>query len=140
MIAVVLGVLGALAVGVGAGIAGYRTWAAGRVDTAEARAAKLLAEAQREAEMTTRQSLKEVKDVISGMRREAEEDLRQRRQEVKRLEDRLLKRPSRPPMEPGTQELLTAHFAPDVERLGAVLGRVPWTRYGAEPARTPESG
>src|SRR5437016_6132317 len=92
MIAVVLGVLGALAVGVGAGIAGYRTWAAGRVDTAEARAAKLLAEAQREAEMTTRQSLKEVKDVISGMRREAEEDLRQRRQEVKRLEDRLIRR------------------------------------------------
>ena len=92
MIAVALGVLAALAVGVGAGIAGYRTWAGGQVNTAEARAAKLLAEAQREAESTTRQTLKEVKEEISGMRREAEEDLRQRRQEIKRLEDRLLRR------------------------------------------------
>jgi hypothetical protein len=32
-------------------------------------------------------------------------------------------------MEPETQELLTERFAPDVERLAAVLGRVPWTRY-----------
>jgi hypothetical protein len=57
-----------------------------------------------------------------------------------RLEDRLLKRPSRPPMEPETKELLTAEFAPDVERLRAILGRVPWARYAGEPAGARESG
>src|SRR5439155_15305222 len=39
-----------------------------------------------------RQALVEVKEEISAMRREAEEDLRHRRDEVKRVEDRLLKR------------------------------------------------
>ena len=46
-----------------------------------------------------------------------------------RLEDRLLKRPSRPPLEPETRELLTARLAPDVERLRTILGRIPWGRY-----------
>jgi hypothetical protein len=46
-----------------------------------------------------------------------------------RMVNLLLKQPPKPEMEPEAQELLAAHFAPDVERLRGVLGRVPWTRY-----------
>src|SRR5438067_4892593 len=77
---------GALALGI------YRMVVARRVDTAEARATRLVAEAEKEAETRVRQALVEVKEEISAMRREAEEDLRNRRGEVKRVEERLLKR------------------------------------------------
>jgi ribonucrease Y len=80
----------------GAGLAGgflvRKTLVARRMDTAEARAAKLVADAEVEAETKVRQSLMEVKEEISAMRREAEEDIRLRRQEAKRFEDRLSKR------------------------------------------------
>jgi ribonuclease Y len=84
----------ALAIGAGAAFAGYRIWLTQRVDSAEARAAKLLTDAQRDAETTTRQSLVEVKEEISAMRREAEEGLRVRRAEIKGIEERLTKRES----------------------------------------------
>src|SRR2546422_8042782 len=80
----------------GAGLAGgflvRKTLVARRMDTAEARAAKLVADAEVEAETKVRQSLMEVKEEISAMRREAEEDIRLRRQEAKRFEDRLTRR------------------------------------------------
>ena len=87
-VGVLVGVVagGALALGI------YRMVVARRVDTAEARATRLVAEAEKEAETRVRQALVEVKEEISAMRREAEEDLRNRRGEVKRVEDRLLKR------------------------------------------------
>jgi sulfotransferase family protein len=45
----------------------------------------------------------------------------------------LLKRSHKPPMEPEVEALLTAYFAPDVERLRAVLGRdLPWARFVRE--------
>jgi ribonucrease Y len=83
-----------LALMVGAGVAwgAYQVVTKRRVDTAEARAAKLVADAEREAETRVRQALVEVKQEISAMRKEAEEDVRLRREEVKRTEDRLSKR------------------------------------------------
>jgi ribonucrease Y len=89
---IVVGVVVGLLLGAAAALGVYRLVMARRVDTAEARASRVVAEAEKEAETRVRQALVEVKEEISGMRREAEEDLRQRRDEVKRVEDRLLKR------------------------------------------------
>ncbi|HXF37891.1 MAG TPA: Rnase Y domain-containing protein, partial [Actinomycetota bacterium] len=63
-----------------------------RVQSAEARAQKLLLDAEREAESVVRQSLREVKEEIAAMRREAEADIRGRREELKRGEERLAQR------------------------------------------------
>jgi ribonuclease Y len=84
----------ALAVGLGAAVAlGVRKVVmAGRMQTAEARAARVLADAEREAETRVRQALIEVKEEISAMRRDAEENVSLRREEVKRTEDRLSSR------------------------------------------------
>jgi ribonuclease Y len=57
--------------------------------SAESRAQKVILEAEREAEKLTREALGEVKDEISGMRREAEQEVRSRREEMKRSEQRL---------------------------------------------------
>jgi len=89
---VVVAALGALAVGVGVGLAARNAIVSRRMITAEARAAKLVADAEREAEIKVRQALLEVKEEISGMRRDADEDIRSRREEVKRAEDRLARK------------------------------------------------
>jgi ribonucrease Y len=81
-----------LVVGVGAGLVARRVFATSRIETAESRAAKLVADAERQAETVVRQALVEVKEEISAMRREAEEDVRLRREEVRRNEERLSKR------------------------------------------------
>jgi ribonuclease Y len=57
--------------------------------SAESRAQKVVLEAERQAEKLTREALGEVKDEISGMRREAEQEVRSRREEMKRSEQRL---------------------------------------------------
>ena len=88
----VLEVLLALAVGITGGFVARKIIVSRRLDTAESRAAKLVAEAEAEAETKVRQALSEVKEEISAMRRQAEEDVGLRRQEVKRLEERLTKR------------------------------------------------
>ena len=88
----VLEVLLALAVGITGGFVARKIIVSRRLDTAESRAVKLVAEAEAEADTKVRRALIEVKEEISGMRREAEEDLGLRRQEVKRLEERLTKR------------------------------------------------
>jgi len=82
----------ALAAGAALGYGVYQMVTKGRVDTASARAAKLVTEAEREAETLVRQALVEVKEEISGMRKEAEQDVKLRREEIKRTEDRLSKR------------------------------------------------
>jgi len=82
----------ALAAGAALGYGVYQIVTKSRVDTASARAAKLVTEAEREAETLVRQALVEVKEEISGMRKEAEEDVKLRREEIKRTEDRLSKR------------------------------------------------
>ena len=63
-----------------------------RLQDAEARAAKLVADAELEAETRVQQALVEVKQEISGMRRDAEEDVRLRREEIKKQEERIGRR------------------------------------------------
>jgi ribonuclease Y len=91
MVTVLAAVL-ALAVGLAGGFVARKALVSRRMTTAEARAAKLMADAEMEAETKVRTSLDEVRQEISAMRREAEQDIRLRRQEIKRLEDRLTKR------------------------------------------------
>jgi ribonuclease Y len=83
-----------VAVAVGAAIALVlrKRLVSNRVQDAETRAAKLVADAEREAESKVRQALLEVKEEISAMRREAEEDVRLRREEIQKQEDRLTRR------------------------------------------------
>jgi ribonuclease Y len=82
----------AVALGAAAALAARKYLVSGRVQDAEARAAKLMADAELEAESKVRQALLEVKQEMSGMRREAEEDVRLRREEIKKLEERLTRR------------------------------------------------
>jgi ribonuclease Y len=91
-IAAVIGAVVALGLGVAVGLAARNAIVSRRILTAEARAAKLVADAEREAEVRVRQALVEVKEEISGMRRGAEEDVRSRRDEIQRIEERLNKR------------------------------------------------
>jgi ribonuclease Y len=91
-IAAVIGAVVALGLGVAVGLAARNAIVSRRILTAEARAAKLVADAEREAEVRVRQALVEVKEEISGMRRGAEEDVRSRRDEIQRVEERLNKR------------------------------------------------
>ena len=91
MLAAVVGVVG-LALGVGIGFVVRKTIAQSQAQSAEGRAQKVVLEAEREAEKLARGALVEVKDEISAMRREAEEDVRARREEVKRQEQRLTQR------------------------------------------------
>src|SRR5262245_36702038 len=88
MMSVIIAIL-ALVVGVAVGYLIRKVVMTGRLHTAEARAQKLVADAELEAETKVRQALKEVKEEIAGMRREAEEDVRLRRDEVKQTEARL---------------------------------------------------
>jgi ribonuclease Y len=92
MVVAIVAAVAALAVGLVAGLFARRMFVAGRVSSAEVRAAKLVSDAELEAEGKVRQALVEVRDEISGMRREAEDDLRVRRDELRRNEERLVKR------------------------------------------------
>lgn len=88
---IALGVLGILAgAAIGIGIQRYRSMR--DVESAEAKARRLVTEAETEAQETIQKSLKEVKDEIAAMRREAEEDIRTRREESRRREETLSKR------------------------------------------------
>ena len=92
MIEVVVVAVAALAVGIAVGAVARKLVATNRMQGAESRAAKLVADAELEAETRVRQALVEVKEEISAMRREAEEDLRGRRSELTRDEERLARR------------------------------------------------
>jgi ribonucrease Y len=78
----------ALAVGVGAGFLLRKTIAQSQAQSAEAKAQKVVLEAEREAERLAREALVDAKEEVAALRREAEEDLRPRREEVKRQEQR----------------------------------------------------
>ncbi|MDP9297767.1 MAG: ribonuclease Y [Actinomycetota bacterium] len=79
----------ALAVGVGVGFVVRKTMSASNAQSVEARAHKMLLEAEREADATTKRALQETKDEIVAMRREVEEDARTRREELARHERRM---------------------------------------------------
>jgi ribonucrease Y len=85
---VLIGVV-ALAVGVGVGFVVRKMMAVSNAQSVEARAQKLLLEAEREADSTAKRTLQEAKDEIVAMRREVEEDVRARREELARLERRM---------------------------------------------------
>lgn len=84
-------ILGLLA-GIGVGFAVRRAMAEREVNSAEARAKSLLADAQREAEAAKREALVEAKDEIFRMRTEAEADLKRRASEIDKKEDRIAQR------------------------------------------------
>ena len=88
MDAVVVGVV-ALGVGFGVGFLVRKVLAQTQAESAEARAQKVILEAEREAERLTREALVEAKDEIGALRKDTEEEFRARREEVKRLEERL---------------------------------------------------
>jgi ribonucrease Y len=88
MDAVVVGVV-ALAVGFGVGFLVRKVLGQTQAESAEARAPKVILEAEREAERLTREALVEAKDEIGAIRRDTEEEFRTRREEVKRQEERL---------------------------------------------------
>jgi ribonucrease Y len=81
-----------LVLGVAGGLIVRHVLMSQRMDTAEARATKIVADAEREAEITVRRALGEVTEELAAMRREAEEDVRLRREQVKLTEDRLARR------------------------------------------------
>ncbi len=78
----------ALVVGVGLGFVVRRAVGQSRAQSAEARAQKVILEAEREAERLSREALVEAKEEAGTLRRETEEDLRSRREEIKRQEER----------------------------------------------------
>jgi ribonucrease Y len=82
----------ALALGVAIGFVVRKAIAGSQAQSAEARAQKVILEAEREAERLTREALVQARDEIGGLRREGEEDLRTRREETKRIEGRLAQR------------------------------------------------
>ena len=88
MDAVVVGLV-ALALGFGVGFLVRKVLAQTQAESAEARAQKVILEAEREAERLTREALVEAKDEIGALRKETEEEFRNRREEVKRQEERL---------------------------------------------------
>ena len=88
MVPVVVGIL-ALVVGIAVGFFIRKTQAASNAQSIEARAEKLMLEAEREADSTRVRALQESRDEAATIRREAEEDVRSRREEVARLEGRI---------------------------------------------------
>src|SRR5438067_8461958 len=88
MMGTVVAAIVALIAGVAVGYGVRRVIVSDRARTAELRAAKIVADAELEAETKVRHSLIEVKDEIAAMRREAEEDLRVRREETRQAEAR----------------------------------------------------
>ncbi len=81
-------VLGLLA-GAVAGYVARRSMAEREVDSAEARAKAILADASREADSSKREALVEARDEIYRMRTEAEADLKRRSAEIDKKEDRI---------------------------------------------------
>jgi ribonucrease Y len=88
MVPVLVGIA-ALVVGLAAGFLIRKTIAISNAQSVEAKAQKVLLDAEREADAAVKRSLREVKDEIAAMRREAEEDVRLRRDEAARVEARL---------------------------------------------------
>jgi len=88
MVPVVVGIL-ALVVGIAVGFFIRKTQAASNAQSIEARAQKIMLEAEREADATRVRALQESRDEAATIRREAEEDVRSRREEVARLEGRI---------------------------------------------------
>jgi ribonucrease Y len=88
MVPVLTGIAGLL-IGFAAGFWYRRSVAATNAQSIEARAEKLLLEAEREATTTAARTLADAKQEIATLRREADDDVRGRRDEISRQEGRM---------------------------------------------------
>ena len=88
MIPALIGVA-ALAVGVAVGFIARKTMAASNAQSSEARAQKMMLDAERQADASAKEAVHEAKEEIASMRRDADEDVRARREELVRLERRM---------------------------------------------------
>jgi ribonuclease Y len=88
MTEVLVGIAG-LVIGVGIGFLVRKAIATSQVHSAEARAQKVVLDAQVEAKTVMKQSLVDGNEQIAALRREAEEDIRARREEIQRQERRV---------------------------------------------------
>jgi ribonucrease Y len=85
----VLTAVAGLVLGFAIGFLYRKSIAAGNAQSIEARAQKMLLEAEREADASVKRALTEAKAEIATLRREADEDLRARREEIGRQERRM---------------------------------------------------
>ncbi|HET6714639.1 MAG TPA: ribonuclease Y [Actinomycetota bacterium] len=85
----VLTALAGLLLGFAAGFLYRKSIAATNAQSIEARAQKMLLDAEREADATSKRSIGEAKEEIATMRREADDDIRARRDEIVRQERRM---------------------------------------------------
>jgi ribonuclease Y len=81
--------VGGLAIGGAAGFLIRKTMAASNAQSVEAQTQKMILEAERQADATSKQALQGAKDEMAAMRRDLDEDVRSRREEVNRLERRM---------------------------------------------------
>ena len=88
MTEVLVGIAG-LVIGIGIGFLVRKAIATSQVHSAEARAQKVVLDAQVEAKTVMKQSLVDGNEQIAALRREAEEDIRARREEIQRQERRV---------------------------------------------------
>ena len=88
MVPVLTGIAGLL-LGFGAGFLYRKSVAAGDAQSVEARAQKLMLDAELEAGAASARAVTEAKEEIAALRREADDDLRSRREEIGRQERRM---------------------------------------------------
>jgi len=94
VIAIIYAIVGvvALLIGLVGGFLGRKYMAEARIDTAEALAKKLVADAEREAGNLKREAQVEAKDEVLSMRADADREIKSRRSDFQRQERRLTQR------------------------------------------------
>ena len=88
MVPVITAIAG-LALGAVVGFLYRKSVAAGNAHSIEARAQKLMLEAEREADSASKRALTEVRDEIASLRQVADDDIKSRRDEIARQERRM---------------------------------------------------
>jgi ribonucrease Y len=91
MTTVLMLILG-LGIGGAAGAVGYKVYTSSRVSAARESAARILMDAEREAETKKKESLLEVRDEVYNMRVQAEQDVKKRASEIERRESKMAER------------------------------------------------
>nr|WP_202976431.1 ribonuclease Y [Anaerophilus nitritogenes] len=82
----------ALAAGIGAGYFVRKNIAEGKINNAEEKAKEIVVEAEKQAETSKKEILLEAKEEVHRLRNELERESRERRNEIQRLERRLLQK------------------------------------------------
>ena len=89
VLSLVIGLVGGLAVGVGAGFIVRKSFAEKKLGSAEEQAKHIIQDAIKNAETTKKEAIFAAKDEIFQMKKEADFDVKERRKEVSRQERRL---------------------------------------------------